>query len=249
VVAPGYSLRKAAERIMRTKMLNAGQICTNVDYLFLPEGSEQAFIEEAQRIANKRYPDITNGDYTAIIDERQYQRIQHKLADAVAKGAKVVPLCPGQEGDPARRIMPPLALLGVTDDMLVMQHEIFGPLLPIKTYRGMDEVLNYIGDRPRPLATYLYSDDRKLQQYFLNNTISGGVTLNDGILHAGQHSLPFGGSGNSGMGHYHGLEGFLTFSKLRPVFKQSPWRSLDMLMPPYSGKATRILNFMIKLKS
>ncbi|MBN3791962.1 coniferyl aldehyde dehydrogenase [Burkholderia sp. Ac-20353] len=249
VLAPDYPLRTAAERVMWVKMLNAGQICTNVDYLFVPEGKVDEFVREAERIASARYPDITNGDYTAIIDQRQFDRIQGVLSDAIAKGGRAVNLCPGQSGDPARRIMPPHAVLNVNDEMEIMQREIFGPLLPIRTYRNEAEVIEYIGSRPRPLALYLYSNDARLQEFYLNNTISGGVTINDGLLHAGMHSLPFGGTGQSGMGHYHGREGFLTFSKLRPVFKQSPWRSIDMLMPPYAGKATRILDFMMRLKS
>jgi coniferyl-aldehyde dehydrogenase len=249
IVTPDYSIRTAAERIMWSKMLNAGQICTNVDYLFLPEGKVDEFIREAQAITAERYPSITNGEYTALIDQRQYDRIQETLADAIAKGAKAINLCPGRNGDPAQRIMPPFAVTGVTDDMIIMQREIFGPLLPIKTYKTREEVVEYIGDRDSPLALYIYSNDTALQQYYMHHTISGGVTVNDGLLHGGIHSLPFGGVGNSGIGHYHGQEGFLTFSKLRPVFKQSPWRSLDMLMPPYAGKAGKILDFMLKLKS
>lgn len=248
IVAADYPLRKAAERIMWSKMLNAGQICTNVDYLLLPAGKTEEFIREARAIVAARYPDLNNGDYTAIIDQRQYDRLQATLADAIAKGATVVELCPSQHGDPARRIMPPFAVLNVTEDMEIMQREIFGPLLPIRTYSSKEEVVQYIGDRPRPLALYLYSNDRALQDYYLNNTISGGVTLNDGLLHSSMHSLPFGGTGSSGMGHYHGVEGFLTFSKVRPVFKQSPWRALDMLMPPYAGRANKMLEFMLKLK-
>lgn len=249
VVAPDYSMRTAAERIMWVKMLNAGQICTNVDYLLLPEGKVDEFIRAAQAVTAERYPSITNGEYTAVIDQRQYDRLQETLADAVAKGAKAINLCPGREGDAARRIMPPIAVTNVSDDMIIMQREVFGPLLPIKTYKTREEVVDYIGDRHSPLALYIYSNDRALQQYYMHNTISGGVTVNDSLVHAGIHSLPFGGVGNSGMGHYHSHEGFLTFSKLRPVFKQSPWRSLDMLMPPYSGKAGKVLNFMMKMKS
>ncbi len=249
IVAPDYSLQTAAERIMWSKMLNAGQICTNVDYLFVPQGKAEDFVAEAQRIATRRYPDVNNGDYTAVIDQRQYDRLQATLADAVAKGARVVNLCPGQTANPDKRIMPPQAVLDVTEDMLIMQREIFGPLLPIKTYRNKEEVVEYIGDRHSPLALYLYSNDKALQQYYLDNTISGGVTINDGLLHGSMHSLPFGGVGQSGMGQYHGYEGFLTFSKLRPVFKQSPWRSLNMLMPPYAGLSGKVLDIMLKMKS
>jgi coniferyl-aldehyde dehydrogenase len=249
IIAPDYSLQTAAERIMWSKMLNAGQICTNVDYLFVPHGKAEDFVAEAQKIATRRYPDINNGDYTAVIDQRQYDRLQATLADAVAKGARVVNLCPGQTPNADKRIMPPQAVLDVTEDMLIMQREIFGPLLPIKTYRSKEEVVEYIGDHHSPLALYIYSNDKVLQRYYLNNTISGGVTINDGLLHASMHSLPFGGVGQSGMGHYHGYEGFLTFSKLRPVFKQSPWRSLNMLMPPYSGFSGKVLDVMLRMKS
>jgi len=245
IVAPDYPLAKAAERILWVKMLNAGQICTNVDYLFLPAGQEQAFIDHARRILAQRYPDLLNGDYTAIIDQRQYDRLQAMLADAIAQGAQAVPLCPGQAGDAARRIMPPVALLNVHDGMQVMQREIFGPLLPILPYQNKEEVIGYINDRPHPLALYLFSEDKALQQCYLEQTLSGGVTINDTLLHAGQHALPFGGVGNSGMGHYHGREGFLTFSKLRPVFRQGPLRTVDFLMPPYTGLAGRMLNFML----
>jgi len=245
IVAADYPLARAAERIAWVKMLNAGQICTNVDYLFVPEGRQQAFVEHAQRILAERYPDLTNGDYTAIIDARQYERLQAMLKDAVDQGAQAVPLLPGQAGDPTRRIMPPVALLGVHDGMQVMQREIFGPLLPILPYQRHEDVLQYINDRPKPLALYLFSHDRALQDRYLQQTLSGGVTLNDTLLHAGQHHLPFGGVGTSGMGHYHGREGFLTFSKLRPVFRQGPLRTVDFLMPPYAGLAQRMLDFML----
>ena len=245
VVAADYPLQKAAERILWVKMLNAGQICTNVDYLFLPAGQEQAFIEHAQQILAQRYPDLLSGDYTAIIDERQHERLQAMLQDAVQQGAQAVPLLPGQPGDAARRIMPPVALLNVHDGMQVMQREIFGPLLPILPYQRREDAVQYINDRPHPLALYLFSNDRQEQDFYLQQTLSGGVTLNDTLLHAGQHALPFGGVGNSGMGHYHGREGFLTFSKLRPVFRQGPLRTVDFLMPPYRGLARRMLDFML----
>jgi coniferyl-aldehyde dehydrogenase len=249
VIAPDYDLRKAAERIMWVKMLNAGQICTNVDYLFLPEGKVDEFIKHCQDVTAERYPSITDGHYTAVIDQRQYDRLRATLADALAKGASAINLCPGREGDPAQRIMPPTAVVDLDERMDILQREVFGPLLPIKTYRTKEEVVEYIGDHHSPLAFYIYSNDKTLQDYYLYNTISGGVTINDGLIHAGLHSLPFGGVGNSGMGHYHGFEGFLTFSKLRPVFKQSIFRGVDMLMPPYAGIAGKVLDFMLKLKS
>jgi coniferyl-aldehyde dehydrogenase len=249
VVAPDYPIKKAAERIMWVKMLNAGQICTNVDYLMLPEGKEEAFVKEAQRIANERYPDINNGDYTAVIDQTSYDRIAETMADAEAKGATVINLFENQKPDASRRIFPPHIVLNVTDDMVIMQREIFGPLLPVMTYKTREEVVDYIESHPRPLAFYVYTDRKKLADWYIEHTMSGGVTVNDGLLHAGMHDLPFGGIGNSGMGQYHGYEGFMTFSKLRPIFYQGPVRSVDMLMPPYEGKANAVLNVMLKMKS
>lgn len=249
VIAPDYSITTATERIMWSKMFNAGQICTNVDYLFVPEGKADEFVTAAKRIANARYPDINNGDYSAVIDQRSYDRLQAALADAQAKGATIVELCDQQRPDASRRIMSPKVLLNVTEDMVVMQREIFGPILPVKTYKTAQDVVDYIGDRHRPLAFYVYTGDKKLADWYIRNTISGGVTVNDALIHAGLHSLPFGGSGNSGMGHYHGFEGFTTFSKMRPIFYQGPIRAINSLMPPYKGLPTTILNFMLKMKS
>ncbi len=249
VVAPGYSMKKAAERVLWAKMINAGQVCTTVDYLFVPEGRVDEFLREAQGVATRRYPDLTNGDYTAIIDQRQYQRLQQARQDALDRGARLVNLCGGQPGDASRRLMPLEAVVGATDDMQVLQREIFGPLLPILTYRDHQQVLDYIAARPRPLALYLYSDDRREQQLYLQQTLSGGVGINESLVQASMHDLPFGGTGMSGMGHYHGYEGFLTFSKLRPVFRQGPWRALDLFMPPYRGLPERILGLMTRLKS
>lgn len=249
VVAPDYPLQKAVERIMWVKCFNAGQICTNVDYLFLPEGKVDEFVELARKIVNQRYPDINNNDYTSVIDQRSYDRLTATAEDARAKGAKLINLFEGQTPDKAMRKFPVQIAINVTDDMDIMQREIFGPLLPIKTYRTKEEVVAYIASKPRPLALYVYSDDKALQDHYLYNVMSGGVTINDGLIHAGLHSLPFGGIGNSGMGHYHGYEGFTTFSKMRPVFYQGPIRAINNMMPPYAGKATKMLNFMLKLKS
>jgi coniferyl-aldehyde dehydrogenase len=249
VVAPDFSLKTAAERIMWVKCFNAGQVCTNIDYLFLPEGTVDEFVGLARQIVNERYPDINGNDYTAVIDQRSYDRLQATLADARTKGARIVNLFEGQKVDASRRKLPTHLVLNPTDEMDIMQREIFGPLLPIRTYRTKEEVVNYINGRPRPLAMYAYTHDRALQDFYLNNTMSGGVGINEGLIQAGMHCLPFGGVGNSGMGHYHGYDGFTTFSKMRPVFFQGPIRTLNMFVPPYAGKATKLLNFMLRMKS
>jgi coniferyl-aldehyde dehydrogenase len=249
VVAPDYPIDKAAQRILWAKTFNAGQICTNVDYLFLPEGQVDAFVQAAKAYCARHYPNINGGDYTAVIDQRSYDRLQAALDDAKAKGATLVNLIEAQAPDASRRIMAPTIVLNPTEDMDLMQREIFGPILPIKTYRAREEVTTYINDRPRPLAFYAYTNERSLADWYIYNTLSGGVTINDSLLHVSVHSLPFGGIGNSGMGHYHGFEGFLTFSKLRPVLYQGPIRAINMMLPPYGAKVEKMLNMMIRMKS
>jgi coniferyl-aldehyde dehydrogenase len=249
VVAPDYPIRTAVERIMWVKMLNAGQICTNVDYLFLPEDKVDDFVRIAREIVQQRYPDINSNDYTSIIDERSYRRLETTLEDAKNKGATIVNLVEGQVPDRALRKFPPHIVLNPTDEMEILQREIFGPLLPIKTYRTKEEIREYVTARPHPLAFYVYSKDDELQDWYVTHIMSGGVSINDGLIHAGLHALPFGGIGNSGMGHYHGYEGFTTFSKMRPVFKQGPIRAMNKLMPPYDKGPLKMLNFMLRLKS
>jgi coniferyl-aldehyde dehydrogenase len=234
---------------MWVKMLNAGQICTNVDYLFLPEDKVEEFVGMARDIVRQRYPDINGNDYTSIIDERSYRRLETTLEDARRKGATLVNLVAEQSPDRRLRKFPPHIVLNPTDDMEIMQREIFGPLLPIRTYRTKQEVRDYIAARPHPLAFYIYTKDEQLQEWYVTNVMSGGVSINDGLIHAGLHALPFGGVGNSGMGHYHGVEGFRTFSKMRPVFKQGPVRPLNKFMPPYDKGAFKLLNLMLRLKS
>ncbi len=247
VIAPDFPVAVAADRIMWVKAFNAGQICTNVDYVFLPEGAEEQFAAEAQRVISQRYPDINHQDYTSIIDQRSYDRLQATLDDAIAKGARVVNLFAGQNTDASIRKFPMTLLFNVTDDMLVMQREIFGPLLPVKTYREAQEVVDFINGRDRPLALYPFSNDTSLQNFYIERIMSGGVSVNTALLHVAQHDIPFGGVGASGMGHYHGYEGFVTFSKMRPVFYQG-WLSTIkfMMLPPYDKHANKLINIMIK---
>ena len=170
-----------------------------------------------------------------------------KLTTAsVDNGAKVINLLPEQKPDPALRKFAPHIVLGLTDDMQLSQREIFGPILPIRTYGDPDEVVRYINAHDRPLAIYPFTHDQALQQMYIERVMSGGVSVNEAMMHVAQHDMPFGGVGASGMGHYHGYEGFLTFSKLRPVFKQSPWRSINMLMPPYKGFTAKVLETLGK---
>jgi coniferyl-aldehyde dehydrogenase len=250
IVGPDYPVQTAAERIMWVKMFNAGQICTNVDYIFLPEGKEDEFAQHCQRLVGERYPDLNSGDYSAIIDQRSFERLATTLEDARAKGAKIVNLAPDQKPDAAKRKMAPHLVFNPTPDMICSQREIFGPILPVRTYRDKEEVARHINGNDRPLAIYPFTNDKALQDWYIRHVMSGGVSVNEALLHVGQHDLPFGGVGPSGMGHYHAREGFNTFSKLRPVFRQGFMSGIQMFFqPPYAGRAMKILNLLIKLKT
>jgi coniferyl-aldehyde dehydrogenase len=249
IVGPDFSIRQAAERIMWVKMFNAGQICTNIDYVFLPEGATDEFSQHCKRLFAERFPDMNGGDYTSIIDQRSYDRLLDTLEDARAKGATLVDLGQGQRPNAALRKFSPHLVLNPTPDMLVSQREIFGPILPVRTYRDKTEVASYINSHDRPLAIYPFTHDKDLQQFYITRVMSGGVSVNEALLHVAQHDLPFGGVGPSGMGHYHGREGFNTFSKLRPVFYQGRFSAIQMLFqPPYANKALKIMNLMIRFK-
>jgi coniferyl-aldehyde dehydrogenase len=249
VVAPDFSIATAAERIMWAKCINAGQVCVNVDYLFLPEGKVDAFVTHARRLVAERYPDLNGPDYTAIITQTAHDRLIAMLEDARQKGASVVNLAPDQTPDTGRRILAPHIILDATEDMTVLREEIFGPLLPIKTYRNPDEVIDYVNAHDRPLAFYPFTNDRRLADLYITRVISGSVGINEAILQVGQHDMPFGGVGASGMGHYHGYEGFLTFSKLRPVFQQGRFSSIQLaLQPPYGPRTRRVLDWMYRLR-
>jgi coniferyl-aldehyde dehydrogenase len=250
VVGPDFSIQTAAERIMWVKMFNAGQICTNIDYVFIPEGTQDAFVGHCKRLFAQRYPDINGVDFTAIIDQRSYDRLQASLDEARAKGATLVNLAEGQYPDPALRKMAPHLVLNATPDMVLSQREIFGPILPVRTYKNEQEVADYINRHDRPLAIYPFTHNKALQNFYISNVMSGGVSVNEALLHVAQHDLPFGGVGPSGMGHYHSREGFNTFSKLRPVFYQGPFSAVQLLFqPPYANKARKMLDFLIKFKT
>jgi coniferyl-aldehyde dehydrogenase len=248
IVCDDFDIDEAASRIMYAKLVNAGQTCLAPDYLFLPEGSEDRFVAAAQRLVAERYPDTNDASYTSVIDEKAFRRLRMTLDDAEAKGAKLVPLVPNASFNDVLRKFPPYLVLNVTEDMMIMKEEIFGPLFPVMTYKDLDETIEYVTHRDRPLGFYVFTNDRARKDKLLYSTISGGVTINNCIIHVAQHDLPFGGVGASGIGHYHGYEGFVEFSKMRPVFT-SPWFSLlHWFYPPYTGKQERMIDMAIKLK-
>jgi len=246
LVCEDFPLRTAAERILFVKLLNAGQICTAVDYLWLPRSRVGEFIEHARQIAMARYPNIASPDYTSIIDARAFERLTRAIEEARQRGAQVVQLLPGKPWDAATRKIAPHLVLEPPPDCELMQREIFGPVLPVLGYGEIEEALRFINARPRPLAFYPFSRQRARIRYLLEHVMSGGVSVNDALWHVGQHDLPFGGVGASGMGHYHGVDGFLTFSKLRPVFYQAPVSGMRLLWPPFTALADRVLDFLTR---
>ena len=249
VIDPDYPLDTAVERIMFVKQFNAGQICTNVDYVFIHESQKDAFVEKARAYVTKHCPDINHSDYTSIIDDRSFRRLEETLDDARSKGATIVNLSGEQPSNREERKIPLHLVLDSTDNMIIRERETFGPILTVLTYKDPDEVIEYVNGKDRPLALYPFTKDKELAQLYIDRIMSGGVTVNDALFHVAQHDLPFGGVGPSGMGHYHGYEGFVTFSKLRPVFYQAGFSAMKYLRPPYGKFATRVYDFLVKSKS
>ena len=246
ILLDDFPLRTAAERLLFGKCFNAGQVCTTVDHLYVPEGKVTAFVDMAKTIITGRYPTLDTPDYTSIIDDRAFNRIVNALQDAKDRGATLVQLIPGKAWDKKTRKIAPHVVLNAPEDCELRTREIFGPVLPVIGYTDIDTVVAAINDGPRPLALYPFSNNKKKIQHLIEHVMSGGVTVNDGILHTAQHDMPFGGVGDSGMGHYHGYEGFVTFSKMRPVFYQAPFSAIKFLWPPYGKFATKYLDFLTK---
>ncbi len=248
IIADDCDLKMAAERLLFGKFLNACQTCVAPDYLFIPREKVAPFVELAREIVSGRYPSSESQDFTSVIDDKAFERLIGVLQDAKDKGAEAVNLLGNESPNPETRKIPPHLVLNPSDEMQIMQDEIFGPLLPIKPYDDLDEVIDYINNNERPLALYLYSNDKASQDKVIHNTLSGGMCLNDSMLHVAQHDMPFGGIGNSGMGHYHGKEGFIEFSKLRPIFKQAKKSGILALAPPYGEAFEKMAKLMMKWK-
>jgi coniferyl-aldehyde dehydrogenase len=238
IVSHDVPLKDAAERIAFGKTLNAGQTCVAPDYVLVPEERVGSFVEAYRQAVRGFYPTLAdNPDYTAIINERQLARLHSYLSDATSKGALLIPMF---EQDQNRRMSHSL-LLNVSDEMIVMQDEIFGPVLPIVPYKNLDQAFAYINQRPRPLALYFFGYNKAEQNRVLNETHSGGVCLNDTLLHVAQDDMPFGGIGASGMGHYHGHEGFLTFSKAKGVLIKQRFNAAKLIYPPYGKSIQKLI--------
>lgn len=246
IIDVSADLDEAAERIAYGKLLNAGQTCIAPDYVLVPESALQAFAEKVRTQMRRMFgTDPANKDYTSIISDRHYAPLESLVADAARRGAKI--LQPAKADDPnwkAHRKFPPTLILGATEDMAVMQEEIFGPVLPVLGCRDAAEAIAFINRRDRPLALYWFGRDRDARDEVLARTVSGGVTISDCLFHFAQANQPMGGVGASGTGAYHGEWGFRTFSKLKPVFYRSKFNRLADLYPPYGGKIARLEKMM-----
>lgn len=243
IIGKSANMETATQRIALGKMLNAGQICLAPDYLMVPKDDEDKVVAGLQNAVKLMYPTmLENPDYTSVINARHRDRLQSYLDDAKAKGADVIEVNPANEdfASSNRNKMPLYLIRNPTDDMKVMQEEIFGPVLPIKTYDRVDEAITYVNAHDRPLGLYYFGNDSAEQKHVLDRTISGGVTVNDVVFHVSMEDLPFGGVGPSGMGSYHGFDGFKTFSHAKSIYTQPKINvaKLAGMMPPYN-KATK----------
>ena len=241
VVGKNAKIKDTAQRVMQGKTMNAGQICLAPDYALVPEEKVEEFVKASVEVTSEMYPEMKdNDDFTSIINQRHFDRIQGYIEDAKEKGAEVVEINPSNEDftqQPHHKI-PPTIVLNPSDDMKIMQEEIFGPVLPVKTYKDVSEPVNYINSKDRPLGLYYFGEDNAEKEFVLGNTTSGGVTVNDVISHIQMEDLPFGGVGPSGMGSYHGYDGFKEFSHAKAVYKQSKLNLMKLagLVPPYKKK-------------
>ncbi|QWT19194.1 coniferyl aldehyde dehydrogenase [Bacillus sp. NP157] len=246
IVGRDADLDLAAKRLLFGKTLNAGQVCVAPDYALVPADAVDAFVDALARHVGAMFPTARgNADYTSIVNDRHKDRLDGYLRDAREKGATVRPLV-ASGGEAGRRDMPPTVVLGGSRDMAVLREEIFGPILPIVSYGRLDDAIDYVNAGARPLALYYFGNDRAAQERVLEKTVAGGVTINDTVVHLTQDNLPFGGIGPSGMGGYHGFDGFRTFSHARGVYRQSRFDVTAMLRPPYGDAIRRVLALKLK---
>ena len=248
VVGQSADIKTVADRVMGTKTINSGQLCLTPDYIFLPEGKVEAFIEEAHSVLSRCYESLLdNADYTSVINERHWQRLKAYIDDLEARKVRIEVFNPAGESfdDPAKHKLPFVMPIEPDDDSLIMQDEIFGPMLSVKTYQSLDKVIEFINNKPRPLALYYFGKDKREIEALCQRTTSGGVTINDCAQHAACYDLPLAGVGNSGMGGYHGHHGFLQFSHKKAVYRQGLLSLGKFIRPPYSGRKVKLIDSMI----
>lgn len=253
VIDASCDIELAALKIAHGKLLNAGQTCIAPDYVLLPRGREAAFGEAFARAVAQLFPTIAgNPDYAAIISPRHHERLQALLAQAEGEGARLQVINPGVTSStsaqtPAARQMAPVLVFGAPAHSRLLHEEIFGPILPVLPYETLDQAIEYINARPRPLALYWFGSDTAARDRVLNNTVSGGVTVNDTLMHIAHENLPFGGVGESGWGAYHGETGFLRLTQQKPVLLQSKWARGDLFYPPYGPRFDRVMGLLKRL--
>lgn len=246
VIHPSYSIEEAAKRLAFGKVVNAGQVCVSPDYVFCHQSKVRDFAAAFAQVFSSRYPTLKNNDdYTAIINDRQLQRLKHYLEDAKAKGAELVEINPANEDFSGTRKLPMTLVLNPTMDMLVMKEEIFGPILPVVGFDDISEATTHINGGERPLALYYFDSDSQRADLMLDTTHSGGACINDSMMQVMADDIPFGGVGASGMGHYHGKEGFLNFSKAKGVVKKGKIDLASHIAAPWDNK---LFNLMVKFR-
>ncbi|MGI9274396.1 MAG: coniferyl aldehyde dehydrogenase [Endozoicomonas sp.] len=234
IVDSDFPIKEVAERICYGKSMNAGQTCVAPDYVLIKKDQREAFVKAYLKAFQTMYPTVNgNSEYTAIVNDRQHQRLLAHIEDAKIKGAEIVTPGDAEITDGSRRL-PPHLVLNASDDMTVMQEEIFGPLLPIIEVDSIDQAIDYVRDRPSPLALYYFGQDKATQDKVLAQTHSGGACINETLFHVVVDDIPFGGVGDSGMGHYHGHEGFLTLSKAKAVLSKGKFNGARLVFPPYN---------------
>jgi coniferyl-aldehyde dehydrogenase len=234
ILGADANFETAAMSVAYGKLANAGQTCIAPDYVLVPDQNAEAFVAAYRSAVTKLYPEGIGGEnYTSIINAHHYGRLANLASDAKKKGARIVELTPSAIGPGANHKIAPALVLSATENMAVMQEEIFGPLLPVVTYRGIDEAIAFVNRGDRPLALYYFGGDGEDRRKVLERTTSGNVTINDTLMHYVQNDLPFGGVGASGIGAYHGPEGFKAFSHAKGIFEQSRWNFGGLLRPPF----------------
>ncbi len=248
VVGKSAKLQQVAERVMAMKTLNSGQLCLTPDYLFLPEGQLDTFVEAAMGVLSRFYKSLLdNPDYTSVINERHWRRLRSYIEELEKSPTRLVQFNPAGESfdSPEKHKLPFTFVVEPDDELMIMQDEIFGPMVSVKTYRTINEVVDFINTKPRPLALYYFGKDKAEIDLLCKHTTSGGVTINDVAQHVACGDLPLSGVGNSGMGAYHGQDGFRTFSHKKAVYRQGIFSLTRFITPPFTARRKKMMESML----